>query len=116
MAKESPEERLGSLMPQHSIFPLYAFHHLRAQPRTRPIAAPQVRIFQLDSDVTSREPKTRRVKTNKLPIGAGFADNDTVMVVEKGECAKHGWGLGSRTLHKLSCWCPAHTVMVVGKG
>eukprot|EP00798_Chlamydomonas_sp_ICE-L_P005051 gene5051-34841_t len=44
-----------------------------------------VRVFQLGSDMTNRDPKNKRVKTNKLPVGACFANDSTVMVLEKGK-------------------------------
>ncbi len=48
-----------------------------------------VRVFDV-SDITNREPKFRRIKTARTPVGAGFADarGDNISVVMRGEmCA-----------------------------
>ncbi|GFH07156.1 uncharacterized protein HaLaN_01917, partial [Haematococcus lacustris] len=43
-----------------------------------------VRVFEL-TDVTSREPKFRRVKASKLPLGAGFGDTtEAIAILMKG--------------------------------
>ncbi|GAX85174.1 hypothetical protein CEUSTIGMA_g12592.t1 [Chlamydomonas eustigma] len=44
-----------------------------------------VRIFDL-SDITNREPKFRRIKTPRIPVGAGFSDSkgEQVAVVMRG--------------------------------
>lgn len=39
-----------------------------------------VRVFEL-TDVTSRSPKFKTIRTTRLPVGAGFGDNTDEMIV-----------------------------------
>ena len=51
-----------------------------------------VRVFEV-ADATSKEPKFRRIKTPKAPLGVGFGDDgDTVAVLMRGaESARRPW-------------------------
>ena len=71
-----------------------------------------VRVFDV-ADVCNREPKFRRIKAARIPVGAGFADAqaDRVAVVMKGECrgdqVAGGTTMGVRRSRRVSNVSPS---------
>ena len=62
-----------------------------------------VRVFDV-ADVCNREPKFRRIKAARIPVGAGFADAqaDRVAVVMKGECEPVGAGFADAQADRVA--------------
>lgn len=60
-----------------------------------------VRVFDL-TDIVSKEPKFWRIKTQRTPVGAGFADarGNSISVVMRGEEGGRG-GVGEGSVAKV---------------